>query len=890
MSLKNNVETQVKKIYLSIKNDDLETFKSVTNKEILLLKNHKKNNLLFYCLEKNSLSIFNYIYKFNPNLVTEKNIDGFNCFTNLINKKSFTNLNLFLNSISEDLKKKLINSYDLNNNNLLVQFMKKGESYYELYNKHFKKHDQLDSTSHVNNEGQNIAHLIAYYDCFFSTSLLENSHFNKLSQKDNKGVTPLLMAAKHSSFKLFELIASKSSLKETSDLDSNALHFASYSGNVEKLNYLIVNGLDPDAKNKYLNSPLFISLVEKKYDCSLELLKKVKTIEFEDLIHIVKASEKFPELYDCIINKVSLFKCMDTLEKKQKFSANLFYYGSQTTIEKSKHIISTLFKDDIVLNSLFFSSIAGRRDFLYKTNYLINNFGWVNANNEVYVNFLKEQSCGYVYALYQLPKTQLEYLTNKSFIYENMSDKDKIIFKVICISKNSSLFLKEEKYNFNLIKDDTNLIKIIEKISIEKILDNLDFFQDLGINLNLKEILKNNLAQYIYKEKDSIKSLRIIYNKLKDKNLKKDIYLKLNELFLNDDKPHLLEKIFNNKFTIMEKVLNNMLENKLENFNNINYVINNEFINLSHKSCFNYIKENNFSKKSIELISKSSNFLSYLKNVDISSENYLGIDMFKLVMKSCSPNERVTYLSKFIEYSFFKENIHINTYNYFYNQLSENDQKLLIKTTLPKFLKKDGFNVDIYNFLEKKYKQFYSGSSFDKILMKYGKLEKLFNRVIQNYNDFNIFKSNYFKQFSQITLLNKKQFDNDINLLFSKVDNFCKHSITDLLSSNLQDEDLSLLTKIINMSNDNRADVYKKVLEKLENFSNKNNDTYLYYQEIINNMLFTKNQEIQNLVIFSESIKNGFNKLTQPQRKFLFSTDLENKLEDKKETVRPVKI
>ena len=894
MSITNPVENQIKKIYLSIKNDDLASFKSFINKDknLLFLKNNKDNNLLFYCLEKNSFSIFNYIYKSSPKLLIEKNTDGFNCLTNLINKKSLTSLKYFLENSNEDIKKKLINSYDINNNNLLVQFMKKGEDYYELYNKYFKRYDNEDSVAHINNEGQNIAHLIAYYDCGFSTSILESRYFNTLGQKDNKGVTPMLMAARHSSFDLFKFIADKSNLKETTDLDSNALHFSSYSGDLKKLDYLTVNGLDANSKNKYFNSPLSIALIEKKLEYSLELLKKVNDIDFEDLLYIIRASEKFSGLYSYIINNNNkLLSCMDTVEKKQKFFAHLFYYGTQKTIEESKKIIVTLFNNDqVVLNSLFFSSIAGRRDFLFKTNYLLNNFGWVNATNEIYNNFSKEQLYGYVYALYQLPKTQLEYLVKKSFVYENMNAKDKIIFRTISISKSSHLFSEKEKYDFNSIKNDTNLIKLIEKLSIDKIIDNIDFFEQLAINSDIKELLKNSLAAYIYKETDSVKALKIIYNKLKDKDIKKNIYLKLNEIFLHDNNLHALEEIFNNKFTIMENVLNNMLENDLENFNNVNYVINNKFINLSPKSCFRYIKENKFSKKSLEFIKKSNDFFNYLKNIDISSEEFLSLDFLKFVMNTCPSHEKSIYLNKFMEYSFSKENIHVNTYIYFYNQLNEKDQKLLIKTALPEYLKKEGLNIDTYNFLDKRYKQIFSSSSLDKHLLKSGTIGHLVNRLLQNSTDFNIFKSNYFSQFNKIDLLNKAQFDNNLNLLFFKIDNFGQSAIINFLNSSLEDKNLNCLSQIITMAHSNDVKVYEKVLERLECFITTNSNTSLFYQEIINNMLFNNTLEIQNLIVNSEVIKRHPKILTHNQRQFLFSLDLEDKLQQKNPVLKPVKL
>ena len=58
----------IKNLYSSIKNNDVETFKTLIlkDKNLLNIQNNKQNNLLFYTFDKKNIEIFDLISKKKP--------------------------------------------------------------------------------------------------------------------------------------------------------------------------------------------------------------------------------------------------------------------------------------------------------------------------------------------------------------------------------------------------------------------------------------------------------------------------------------------------------------------------------------------------------------------------------------------------------------------------------------------------------------------------------------------------------------------------------------------------------------------------------------------------------------------------------------------------------
>ena len=857
-----------------------------------MIQNKNQNNLLFYCLEKKSLNIFDFVQREKPNFLTEKNTDGFNCFTVLVNKISLKNIEYFLEKTTEKNKEALFSSFDNNNNNLFMQMIKRGNSFYQSYKVHFEKYDKLHSYSHTNAEGQTIPHLMAFHDTSYAIEVLDMPQFKMLGQKNNKGVTPLLLAARHSSFELFKKIAEKSNINEKTDLFSNAIHFASYDGNVEKLYYLLEKGLNPNEKNLYNNTALSTSLVEKKFDFSLELLKVVNEIEFEDALYIVRASEKNSLMFSYLMsNKTLLLNTLKDEEKVSKFLTHVFYYASASLINKNENFFTSLIKKDSnLLNSLFLSSIAGRRDFLFKANHLIKNYGWLHLEPHVFTNFKKEYPSGFLYALNQLPKNQMEYLVNNAPIIENLNDKELILFKMICVNKNSTIFNKVKKLlDFSLVKDDKSILELINKISVDKIINNLNFFEEMFVNKAITDFVTDKIAQYVFDSETPVEQFKDVFRQIKNIKLKKEIYIKLNELLLSDNKSSNLELIFKNKYTIMENVLNSMLIENPNRFQNLKYLIDNPAITLKGTSAWSYLRANKFSRKSFFVIAKSPELLNHIKEIKLSDEIYISSDFLKIVMQVSNKNEKSELFMSFLEYSFSHDNISPNTYNYFFTNFTEKEQKHIVKTAFHNYLETSGTDNATYQFLERKYLAYYNLDSLNKNILNLGNIDHIHKRLHTDNSYINIFNSSLSKKFNFIDIINLELFKKSVDSFKNKMAGFDEHCLKDFMTSKIKDIHLMGLATIINESKSQDISLYSTVVDKLESFLSQNPATGEFFQQTIENLLFNKNPEIKNLILKNEKLANS-DYLSEGQKKYIFSQLLNEKIQEKKEIRKAIKI
>lgn len=892
LKYKSSNAESIKNLYSSIKNNNLELFKEIidSNTQLLVMHDNKQNNLLSYCLDKKSIDIFNFIQDKKPSLLLEKNIEGFNCFTNLINKGSLKNIEFFLENTSQENKESLFQSIDDDGNNLFMQILKKGESFLNCYNLHFKIFNEVNTYNHINSEGQTVSHLIALYNAGYAQDILNIRSFNK---KNNKSVTPFLLSARYSSFDLFKKIAEKSNISEKTELLSNAIHFASYEGDTKKLSYLLEKGLNPNEKNLYNNSPLSTALIEKNFDFSLELLKVVNEIEFEDVLYIVRNSEKYPHMFSYLLkDKKIILETLKDEDKKIKFLAHVFYYASEMLITENKEFFERLIKNESnLLNSLFLSSIAGRRDFLFKANYLIKNYGWLDIKPSFFTNFKKEYPSGFVYAINQLPKNQLEYLVNNTPIIESIKDKDLIVFKLICINKNSTIFNKVKKlYDFSLIENDSSILDLINKITADKIINNIDFFEEiLFINKKATDIATDKIAQYIYYSDTSIKNFKDVFIKIKNKEIKKEIYIKLNEILLSNNQASDLELIFKNKYTIMENVLNNLLLENPDNFKNFKYLIENPAIVLEAESSWSYLRSNEFDKKSFFIIPKTSNLLNYINTLNLSEENYISSDFLKVMMQTANKNEKVDLLINFLSYSSKNNNISPNTYNYYLTDFTEKEQKNIIKNAIDNYIKLGGTELSNYQFLEKKYLNYYTIESLNKKLINFGNIEHICYRLNTENSYINTFESYFSKKYPIINILNLDDFKTDICKLKEKMNSFSENSLKDFISSKIQDKHLMGLYSVLNENVEKDLFLYSLVINKLENFLLQKSDLFHFFQQTVDIMLFNKDKEVSNLILENNLIKES-NFLTEEQKRYMFSLDLEHRLSKKKEIRKPVKI
>jgi len=87
----------LKNVFRSIKKDNLEEFKKLTNNNKLInFKNKQKENLLFYSLQSGSINISQYIIESSPDLLLERNSFYLTPFSDLIYRDNKKGFNAFL--------------------------------------------------------------------------------------------------------------------------------------------------------------------------------------------------------------------------------------------------------------------------------------------------------------------------------------------------------------------------------------------------------------------------------------------------------------------------------------------------------------------------------------------------------------------------------------------------------------------------------------------------------------------------------------------------------------------------------------------------------------------------------------------------------------------------
>lgn len=903
--IENTPINNIKNLHILIKNKDISSFIKILkiNPELINFKNKNLNNLLFYCLEKKSYAIFEFILERKPEFLSENNNLGFNCFSNLIKKEKLFLISSFLEQATENTILKISQSKDGEGNSILMQVLKKEKAYYDIYCKFFSENNVLN----INSYGQSVFHIIAMHNSNFAQDILNQEKLkNEFNRKDTNGLTPLLLASRFANFNLFIKFYQNSDNSKKSELKSNALHFATYSDNQEKVKFLLENGFDPEENNEYMHSPFIISIIEKKYNSCMEIIKYIKKIEPEEFLPIIRSSSKNPALLNYVFENKNILSINNFLTDtmKEKIINHIFYYCSMETIEKNKTLVYSLMKfNEKSCNALFFSSIAGRKDFVKKTDFIISKFGWITSQEGYFRNFSKNHPLGYVSSLHQLPKTQFESLIKKNDILNKITKEDFFAFILICISKNSLLYqgvISENYLLSNSLEVKKSELIFLNNLTDQKTLNNLDLLLEItSTSTEGKQILANKLSRYIYENLDPIKCLSELVKKIKDKTFGKQIYINLNKMYLEDNKSNPLEKLFNNKNKIMYEVFKKVLQEEPNNIKNKSYILKNTNLIFDFDSYMKYLDQFFFEESNFYPYSKIKNFhKEFIKN-DLSKFKNLNENFLTQVFNFFPEKEQI--LEKFLDLSI--NNDKIFDWNYYLKKLDKQKQKEIVLKYLDKFTIESSNNIDFWNFLEKKYFSLFSKKFDLSNITKSGHEALLLNKLINKMAYVNIFTDALMEKYKKLNLINTSEFENLVLKSSESMVDFNKFFLKDFLFWDNKNK-ITVSGSLVNLDSCLKLDIqpqyeeYCIIVKNLEIFlvsssSIKNSENNQNYQNIIQKILFNTKKEVQNIILESNVIKEFPEKLTYEQNSFIFKDGLEKKLSNIKKiekTYKSVKI
>jgi hypothetical protein len=241
-----------------IKNDDLTLFEHLDSEFIQSFCDKNKDTLLHLATQKEAKKIITYLIDNYPQLILKKN----NVLANFLTDAWFS-LNTLTNELFSQVKNQypdIFNEYisssisEINDsqNTFLMRVIALSEpSQFEIFKEYFWPNiEKMDDYAkkeyffHRNEQGKNVAHLVAYYGYPHLTDFIAHlPNETMLVQQRYLGYTPLFEACEHGNIEMMQAIieTEPKSLATLSSYDSTVLFVAVFSKKLEIVQYLIEN-------------------------------------------------------------------------------------------------------------------------------------------------------------------------------------------------------------------------------------------------------------------------------------------------------------------------------------------------------------------------------------------------------------------------------------------------------------------------------------------------------------------------------------------------------------------------------------------------------------------------------------------------------------------------
>jgi hypothetical protein len=589
-----NIQKSIQQIYQFIKKDNLQAFLDTLNKNpsIIEFHNKKNENILFYALNKGSLSISQWLIEHYPSLFSEQNNEGLTPLSCLIlhnDKEGFDCLEHIFS----------------NKNQLLLQHTHAIASHYgpvielaisKLDSHLWKKYESLCSSywttsqlSKTDENGYNLLHHIAFNNALHCKNLISRLPDNLYLQSNYQtGSTPFLIACFHGQKELVELLAQKSMVNAQDNIGNNILHMASQNIHHDVLPFLIDQGVDYE-KNHLDESPLLYAINEFNGPNSLGLLKQYPHEDIsEELLQASKHCNKHQTFWtQCFaqITEENFIRLSHDDNLITQFFSNLFYYGNQEIIQSLEqsplwNLLDNISHQPFLMHQIYNSSIMNRKSMSVKINLLLEKGDFLHAdesdsyykpniqkdlsftsNHDVFQK--NHRSFCLVASLSTLPNPQLiEILTNTSIV-NHMDNKDLLLLFSIGIKRHSQTIIDFAKHR---LADTTHIISgsnldygIQDNLSQFYPKDHFNgyFTQALEKFGHVPSYMLQGIALKVSEKNHATVFFSHILKIFKDYPLyKKNVVSSLVESLLQVEEPHpALINLFKNKDNIVENVL-----------------------------------------------------------------------------------------------------------------------------------------------------------------------------------------------------------------------------------------------------------------------------------------------------------------------------------------------
>lgn len=316
----------LRNLHSYIKNDNIEQFINLVSlyPNIINYKNSKKENLIFYCLLKNSYKISSYILAINNELLLERNSNGENAIQASLSREE--SVDFFLDiapSLSKEILNSIYSNLDNQGNTLLMKAA--NTSTPDKLVQLLELCPNKDFFHQINKHGSNLTHFLTsnslYQDFSKTFSYIDDKLF---LSKNKTHSTPLMLAANFYSKEDFEVLTDYAfkglSQEEIQDFceQTNIFKFSIIEYALFNNDYRIYADIEKD----YLNSSFTFETIQ----AVLDKMKNQKGMQhIANLIHYFKNHEPLNDdvaqeyyslfFYHCLATKnTELFHTVFTTE------------------------------------------------------------------------------------------------------------------------------------------------------------------------------------------------------------------------------------------------------------------------------------------------------------------------------------------------------------------------------------------------------------------------------------------------------------------------------------------------------------------------------------------------------------------------------------------------
>lgn len=779
--------------FSAIKHDNVKEFQKIIeqNSEFLKYKNQKKENILFYAFEKNSYQIIDFLLKNKNNLqlLIDKNNSNINILQYLIQKK--INIDFFLEKIKNlniEQQRQLLNSVDNQKNNILFLAIKY-HSYSNIISiiEELKNFELLSSMKNEKNiYQQNILHFLTLYHNDYFPQIVKDIDRKMKFEKDDNNFSPIMIASYKQNFENFIQI-----YEDNSDFQQ-ILSFGSYNQDEKIMDFLLEQKNINDFQFSENQHPLAIAIIKKNIKIIPKILKKLNTKILPQyfLTLLIKNYNFMPYLIDKIIENYEFEKNIDNHRN--------ILFGSFLNLNFEK-LIKIMNKNEINIeneqDNLFKNTIIGKKDMIFKINYLLEKGLVINSKTLQY--------------LLMLPKNQIEFILNKTNILNICPENHQEFINFIIDYKNLNIEKKE------LIADQHKKVKIEIMNVLTK---NCNFFNNKEQFLKIKKYLNTfEISKIFFKflyQNDSKDILQKIkkYFPLFELNEKKAIIYELVQNTWLHEKSDISQYFLKYKKVLIQTFLKNIQENKIPK--------NEKFIASLKLKKIHFIQENEIINI-LNSLSNIENSLSFIKKINsLFQEEKLQFDKVSLALIENQYDYNIwnyfyekvdkqqLFAETFLNYSILRKNITLTEIKNFIKKLeNKNDiQKIAFKYCIQDNLEIDKFNY-FYNFLENQ----------KQIELQH---EYLANNYFCHLNLIkNIQLKTYNTKLNIKKLLNLNQEKEYIKWLTDNINNFSKEELENhydqLLNYFIDEDNDAILVNFLKIAGTKINDIEQKSLIKL---------------------------------------------------------------------------